>query len=104
MRKLFENIEKKIFIPAFLVLIVLTLTIYLFPGQVNGVISILFSLCTHELGWLFMLTCLASFGFMIWLTFSKYGKIKLGTKMKNHSTIICPGLRCCLQRGLEQVL
>lgn len=53
MRKLFENIEKKIFIPAFLVLIVLTLTIYLFPGQVNGVISILFSLCTHELGWLF---------------------------------------------------
>lgn len=42
MRKLFENIEKKIFIPAFLVLIVLTLTIYLFPGQVNGVISILF--------------------------------------------------------------
>ena len=51
MRKLFENIEKKIFIPAFLVLIVLTLTIYLFPGQVNGVISILFSLCTHELGW-----------------------------------------------------
>lgn len=45
MRKLFENIEKKIFIPAFLVLIVLTLTIYLFPGQVNGVISILFSLC-----------------------------------------------------------
>mgnify|MGYP000463716013 CR=1 FL=1 len=80
MRKLFENIEKKIFIPAFLVLIVLTLTIYLFPGQVNGVISILFSLCTHELGWLFMLTCLASFGFMIWLTFSKYGKIKLGNK------------------------
>ena len=56
MRKLFENIEKKIFIPAFLVLIVLTLTIYLFPSQVNGVISILFSLCTHELGWLFMLT------------------------------------------------
>ena len=80
MRKLFENIEKKIFIPAFLVLIVLTLTIYLFPGQVNVVISILFSLCTHELGWLFMLTCLASFGFMIWLTFSKYGKIKLGNK------------------------
>ena len=63
MRKLFENIEKKIFIPAFLVLIVLTLTIYLFPGQVSGVISILFSLCSHELG-----------------------------------------LRCCLQRGLEQVL
>ena len=80
MRKLFENIEKKIFIPAFLVLIVLTLTIYLFPGQVNGVISILFSFCTHELGWLFMLACLASFGFMIWLTFSKYGNIKLGNK------------------------
>ena len=80
MKKLFENIEKRIFIPAFLVLIVLTLTIYLFPGQVNGVISILFSLCTHELGWLFMLTCLASFGFMIWLTFSKYGNIKLGNK------------------------
>lgn len=80
MKKLFENIEKKIFIPAFLVLIVLTGIIYLFPNQLNGIISVLYAFCTGELGWLFMLACLGSFGFLIWLSFSKYGNIKLGEK------------------------
>ena len=42
MRKLFENIEKKIFIPAFLVLICMKRKIYMFAGEVNGVVWILF--------------------------------------------------------------
>lgn len=76
--KFLKNIEKKIFIPAFLVLILIMLPIYLIPEKVNKIVSVLFAVCTGKLGWLYMLTCLASFGFLIWLTLSKHGDVKLG--------------------------
>ncbi|MDO5391317.1 MAG: BCCT family transporter [Eubacteriales bacterium] len=78
--KFFKNIEKKVFIPAFLVLILIMVPIYLIPEQMNKIISVLFSACTEKLGWIYMLTCIASFGFLIWLTVSKYGDVKLGNK------------------------
>ena len=75
---MFQNIEKKIFIPAFAILVLIMLPIYLVPDKVNSIISFLFDLCTGQLGWIFLLTCLASFAFLIWLTASKYGNIRLG--------------------------
>lgn len=78
--KFLKNIEKKIFIPAFLVLILIMLPIYLIPEKVNKIVSVLFAVCTGKLGWLYMLTCLASFGFLIWLTLSKHGDVKLGNQ------------------------
>jgi BCCT family betaine/carnitine transporter len=54
------------------------LPIYLVPDQVEKVISVLFAICTGEFGWVFLLTCLASFAFLIWLSCSKYGNVKLG--------------------------
>lgn len=77
--KIFRNIEKKIFIPAFLILVMILVPIYLIPDQVDSVISVLFAVCTGEFGWLFLLTCLASFGFLFWISFSKYGDVKLGS-------------------------
>lgn len=76
--KIFENVEKKIFIPAFLVLVLILIPIYLIPEKVNQIISVLFSVCTGEFGWLFLITCLASFVFLFWVSFGKYGSIKLG--------------------------
>ncbi len=75
---MFRNIEKKIFFPAVAVLLLLLLPIYLIPDKVNGIVSFLFDQCTGQFGWIFLLTCLASFGFLIWLTTSRYGNIRLG--------------------------
>ena len=75
---MFQNIEKKIFLPAVAVLFMLLLPIYLIPDRVNGIVSYLFDLCTGQFGWIFLLTCLASFGFLFWLSISKYGNIRLG--------------------------
>lgn len=76
--KLFKNIEKKVFIPTILVLVMILVPIYLIPNQVNEIIGILFDFYTGKLGWIFLLTCLVSFGFLLWLTISKYGDVKLG--------------------------
>lgn len=78
--KFFKNIEKKVFIPAFLVLVMILLPIYLIPESVDKAISVLFSFCTGKLGWIYLLTCIASFVFCIWLTLSPYGNVKLGDK------------------------
>ena len=75
---MFKNIEKKIFIPAVAILVLIMLPIYLVPDKINSIISFLFDLCTGQLGWIFLLTCLASFAFLIWLSTSRYGNIRLG--------------------------
>ena len=75
---MFKTIEKWVFIPAFLILLFIIGTIYLIPDTVDRLISVIYDFCTGQLGWLLMLTCLISFGFLIWLTTSKYGKVVLG--------------------------
>lgn len=75
---MFQNIEKKIFLPAFGILVLIILPIYLVPDEVDSIISFLFELCTGQFGPVFLVTCLVSFGFLLWLTTSKYGSIRLG--------------------------
>ena len=75
---LFKNIEKKIFIPTFLTLIIFILLIRFFPKETKNIISYLFNVCTEKFGWLYLVVCLLAFVFMFCLTFSKYGNVKLG--------------------------
>ncbi len=76
--KKFQNIEKGIFIPALIVVTLLILPLYLFPKQSAYMIQLLYAFCTQKLGWLYIVTCLTSFGFLLWLTFSKYANVKFG--------------------------
>ena len=77
--KLFEKIEKKVFIPAVVILAVIIIPLYLAPEISNQIISSVFEFCTGRLGFLYLLACLVSFGFLIWLTVSKHGNVKLGS-------------------------
>lgn len=77
--KIFDRVEKKVFIPAVLVLIAIIIPLFFVPDAANRVINYLFDFCTGKLGWVFLLTCLISFAFLIWLTCSKYGDVKLGS-------------------------
>ena len=78
--KLFKRIEKRIFIQYIIVLIVVTGTLFLAPELSNYIINKLFAFCTNELGFLFLFACLVSFAFLIWISSSKFGSIKLGDK------------------------
>ena len=77
--KLFEKIEKKVFIPAVVILAVIIIPLYLAPEISNQIISSVFEFCTGRLGFLYLLACLVSFGFLIWLTVSRHGNVKLGS-------------------------
>ncbi len=78
MKKIFRDIETNVFFPAFFVLVIIIVLIYLVPEKIKAVISVLFVFCTDKMGWLFMITCLVSFGFLIWMSMGRYGNVKLG--------------------------
>lgn len=80
MKKLFRKINLKIFIPTCLTLILLILALLFRPEESGRVITYLFDWCTENFGWLYLLACILSFGFLIWLTLSRFGGIKLGEK------------------------
>lgn len=80
MKKRFNEINIKIFIPSCLALILLTLLLLLQPEKSGTVILDLFDLCTEKFGWLYLTACLASFIFLFWLSFGRFGKMKLGDK------------------------
>ena len=75
---LVKNIDKKVFFPALVVVLAVIIPLYAAPELSNAAINALFSFCTGKMGFLYILTCLASFGFLIWLTSSKYAGVKLG--------------------------
>lgn len=76
--KWFENIEKKIFIPALLVAVLLIVPLYIFHEEAEYVINRMYAFCTQKLGWLYILTCLSSFALLLWLTFGKHASVKFG--------------------------
>ena len=78
MNKLFRNINLKIFIPSCLTLIILIGVLLFFPVRSLCVIQRLYDICTEKFGWLYQFACLACFGFLIWISCSKAGNIKLG--------------------------
>lgn len=78
MKKLFRNINLKTFIPSCLTLIVLIGVLMFFPVKSAEIIQYLYDFCTEKFGWLYLLACLACFGFLIWISTSKVGNIKIG--------------------------
>lgn len=76
--KIFQKINLKIFIPTCLVLLCLIIILFLWPVRAGRGITWLFDLCTEKFGWLYLSACIISFAFLIWLSFGKFGKIKLG--------------------------
>lgn len=79
--KMFQNIAKDVFFPSLTVMAAIILFLYFLPAKSSEVIDSLFTFCTRDAGWLYILACLASFLFLIIFTFSKYAKIRLGDKL-----------------------
>ena len=80
MRKLFRKINLKIFAPTCLILVLLILVLLLQPVKAGQAINFLYDRCTENFGWLYLTACICSFAFLIWMTSSRFGSIKLGDK------------------------
>ena len=60
------------------VLIVVCIVLLSDPAAAGIILARIYSLLTDRLGWLFMVFGFFCFVFLVWLAFSKYGKIRLG--------------------------
>lgn len=80
MRKLFQKINLKIFVPTCFILILLILSLLFKAEKASHIITYLYNYCTGTFGWLYLVACICSFVFLIWLSTSRFGKIKLGEK------------------------
>ncbi len=72
------KIEKWVFFPALFLSVAMIACIYLFPSRSEIVINEAFNFCTVKIGWVYILSCFLSFGFLIWLSCSRYAGNKFG--------------------------
>lgn len=74
------QIEKGIFWPGLIAVFVLTAPLAMFPDQSKSMLNGILSAITGHFSWLYLLTGIGSFFFMLWLAFGRFGNIKLGRK------------------------
>lgn len=74
------------------------------PDTANAVLNSLYAFATDSIGWFFSIYGLGALFFLIWLAFSRYGKIKLGSpgekpqfsKFQWIAMMFCTGQGCTL--------
>jgi len=66
-----------------------------FTETANTVFSVIHSGITHYFGWFYILAVTIFLGFLIWLSLSRYGTIRLGQPYENRSSPLSAGSRCC---------
>lgn len=72
-------IEPAIFWPSVVLVLLTSIPLILFPEAGKVIVNDLFAWLTGTFGWLFLLTGISSFGFMLWLAYGPLGRIKLGS-------------------------
>lgn len=83
MKKAFQQINWKIFIPSCLTLLLLIAVLLFWPEKAGEAIKNLFDFCTEKFGWLYLSAGLVSFGFLFKISFSRFGDVKLGERGEN---------------------
>lgn len=74
------KLDKKVFIPAYLVLLLVSLPIIINPEGSQKVIGAIQNFVITKLGFLYTWYGLFALVFVLWIAFSKFGKIRLGDK------------------------
>ena len=79
MKKALNEIDKPIFLISALVSIMMVIILLAAPAKSREVVNDMLHFMTYKLGFLYIIAYVVLVGFLIWLVFSKYGKIVLGT-------------------------
>ena len=74
------KIDPALAIPTLIVTLVVALCIVISPERSSEVINAMLGYLTNQFGWLFELAGVGALLFCLWISFSKYGRIKLGGK------------------------
>ncbi|MEZ3437190.1 MAG: BCCT family transporter [Lachnospiraceae bacterium] len=95
------KIDMTLAVPTLAVTIVVALCLIIAPDRSANVINTLLSFLTNQFGWLFEVAGLGALLFCLWLSFSRYGRIKLGGREEKpaHSTITWFAMLFCTGIG-----
>jgi BCCT family betaine/carnitine transporter len=81
-----NTIDKQILSIALTLVALLTVPILINPAKGTAFLNKVLNSITLNFGPLYLWACLAIFGFLLWLAFSKYGKVKFGNSKPEFST------------------
>jgi betaine/carnitine transporter, BCCT family len=71
-------VEKKIFWPSMISVLLITILMVLFEAQAKQTVSAVFNFATDQLGFIFIWAGILALGAVTWIAFGKYGKVRLG--------------------------
>ncbi|WP_052343715.1 BCCT family transporter [Bacillus massiliigorillae] len=81
-----SKIDVQILSIAVVLVLLITLPILVNPEKGTAILSAILSFITKDLGSFYLWACIGIFGFLFWLAFSKYGKIRFGKEKPEFST------------------
>lgn len=78
MKKIMNALDKSVFFVSVTTIILVTVILFIFPEQSKAAVDRLMHFMTYRLGFLYIMTYVLLVVFLIWLVFSRYGKVVLG--------------------------
>ena len=88
------KLDLPLFLGAIIILAVISVPIIIFPEQAMVIIEGINNFITTNLGNWYIWFAFFTLIFGLYVIFSKYGKIKMGTRIPNPSTAPSPGPPC----------
>lgn len=93
------KIDPFVFWSSLIVICIATLTLVIFRGSAEPVLNKMMTGITHNLDWTFQFLTFGLFIVLIWLVFSKYGKVRLGSEPPEFSTFSWGAMLFCAGMG-----
>ncbi|KUO50816.1 MAG: choline/carnitine/betaine transporter [Desulfitibacter sp. BRH_c19] len=72
------KINPTVFWGSVIVCLIFYVPMAIFQTEAQSIVNKLMSGITHNLDWMWLMTCTAAFIFIVWLAISRYGNVKLG--------------------------
>lgn len=77
-RDRFDKVDRPIFFAGIATVLAISVPLALFSESSKAILGYMLGFITGTFSWLYLLTGITGFFFMIWLAFGRYGRIKLG--------------------------
>ena len=89
------GLDRPIFYGSVIIIVSLCLPLALYPQQGQQILGQAFDYLTHNFGILYLMGSVATLLFLLYLAFSRYGEIRLGSSSQTFPAV---GRQCCLRR------
>lgn len=84
--KISSSIDKTLVVLALLLIFAICVPIAMFPEQGEQSLAVVYDVISGNFGWLYLMGGLMAVIFLLWISFSKYGSIRLGNNKPEFST------------------